>query len=81
MQGERGGYGVGIYSESHDDSAWAGGRGAAELENTGHGGRDADISNGLPGQERPVELPDGGITGPSGEKDGDAGTLPTPACP
>ena len=69
-----------IYGKSHDDSAWAGERGATELENPGHGGRVIDISNGLPGQGRPAELPGGGMPGPSDDDNGDAGTLPAPAC-
>ena len=71
----------GIYGESHDDPAWVGGIGATELENPGYGGRATDISNGLPGQGRPTELPGGGMPGTSGDEDGDAITLPAQACP
>ena len=46
-----------------------------------HGGRGADISNGLPGQGRPAELPGGGMTQPSGDEDVDAGALTALACP
>ena len=80
MQVVRGGYGARIYGKSHDDSAWVGNRGTMEFENLGHGGRALYISNGLPGQGRPAELPGGGMPGPSGNEDGDVGTLPTPAC-
>ena len=52
-----------------------------ELYNPSHQGRATDISNGLPGQGRPVELPGGGMPGPIGNKDGDAGTLPAPEFP
>ena len=45
------------------------------------GKRAADISNGLPGQGRPIELPSGGMPGPSGNEDSDAGTLLTLECP
>ena len=76
-----GGDGNRIYGDPHDDSEWAIGIGATELENLGHEGRAADISNILPSQGRPAELPGGGIPGPSGEKDGNADTLTTLACP
>ena len=46
-----------------------------ELENSGHRGRSTAILNGLPVQERPAELPGGEMPGPSGNEDGDAGTL------
>ena len=73
---------------------WASGRGATELENLGHRGRAADISNGLSGQGRHVELPGGGMPGTSGNKDDDAlyrhvlytvfileeGNIPHPRC-
>ena len=74
----RGGDGGGIPDESPDDSTWAGGIGATELDKPGHGARDMDISNGLPGQGRPAELPGGGMPGPNGDEDGDAGALPAP---
>ena len=60
LQGVWGGDGGGISGDSHDDSAWEGGRGATELENPGHGGQATDIPNGLPGQGRPTELSGGG---------------------
>ena len=77
----RGVDGGGIPGESPDDSAWAGDRGATELDNPGRRGRAMDISNGLPGQGRPAELLGGGMPGPSGDKYGDAGALPALACP
>ena len=58
-----GGDGGRIYGESHDDSAWVGGRGATELENPGHRGRFAYISNGLPGQGCPWSCPVEGFPG------------------
>ena len=76
-----GGDGGGICGESQDDSAWSISRGVTELENLVHGGRDAYLSNGLSVQGRPAETPGEGMTGPSSDKDGDAGSLPTPACP
>ena len=81
LRGLRVGDGGGICGRSQDDSAWASGRGATELENFGHGGRDADLLNGLSGQGRPAELPGGGMPRPSGNKDGDKGSIPIPACP
>ena len=81
LQGVRVGDDNGIYGKSHDDSAWVGGIGATELENPGYGGRATDISNGLPGQGRPTELPGGGMPGTSGGEDGDAITLTEQVCP
>ena len=49
-----------------------------ELENPGRGRLKTDISNDIPGQGRPVELPGGRMPGPSGNKDGDAGALLAP---
>ena len=46
-----------------------------ELENFGHVGRAADILHGLTGQGRPANLSSGGMTGPSGDEDGDAGQI------
>ena len=81
VQGVRGGDGGRIYGGAQYDSAWESGRGATELEYLGHGGRAAYISHGIPSKGRPAELPSGGMTRPSGDEDGDAGTFPTPACP
>ena len=81
VQGVWGGDGRGIYGKSYDDSAWAGGIGATELENPGHGGQATDISDVLSGQGRPTELPGEGMPGTSGDEDGDAGSLPTLECP
>ena len=52
-----------------------------ELENLGQGGRAADLSNGLPGQGRPEELPSGRMPRLGGDEDGDAGSLPIPEYP
>ena len=65
MQGLNGG---GICGGAQDDSAWASGRGATDLENLGHRGIAVDISHGLPGQGRPAEMPGGGLPRPSGNK-------------
>ena len=82
FQGVWGGDGGGIPGDPPDDSARTGSRGTMELENLGRGGRGMGISNGLPGQGRPAELPGGGMPGPSGDEDGDEGALFTaPACP
>ena len=40
-----------------------------------------DFKNEFPGEGSPTELPDGGLTGPSGDEDGNAGALPAPECP
>ena len=80
VKGVRGGDGGMIYGGTQDDSAWASGRGATELENLVHGGRAADILHGLPVQGRPAELPGGGTPGPSCDEDGDASLFPIPAC-
>ena len=80
LQGVRVDDGGGIPGESPNDSAWEGVRDATELENPVRGGRTTDISYGIPGKGRPVELPGGGMPGPIGDKDGDAGALPAPLC-
>ena len=81
MREVRGGDGGRICDGSKYDSAWGSGRDAAELENIGHGGRSAGLSDGISGQGRPADLPGGGMTGPSSDEDGDAGSLTIPACP
>ena len=81
VQGVRGGDGGGIFVGAKDDKEWASGRGDTDLENLVHGGRAVEISHGLPDQGRPVELPGGGMTSTSGNKDGDAGPFSAPACP
>ena len=81
VQGVQGGDDGGICGETHNDSAWESGRGATELEDIGHRGIAVGISNGLPGQGSPTELPGGGMPRPSGNEDGDGGALPALACP
>ena len=44
-------------------------------------GRAVDVSHGLPGQGRPVELPSGGMPSTSGDEDGDAGKFSALSCP
>ena len=78
LQVVQGGDGGGISGESPDELAWAGGRGATNLDNPGHRGRATDVSNGLPGQGRPVEMPGGGMPWPSGNKYRDAGACWSP---
>ena len=51
------------------------------MENPGYKGQATYILPGLPGQGRPAELTDGGMPGPSGDKDCNAGTLPAQSCP
>ena len=55
--------------------------GTTELDNPVRRERGTDISNGLPGQGSPAELPGGGMPGMSSDKEGDADALPAPACP
>ena len=81
MQGVQGDNGGGIPGESPDESKWEGDGGTTELRKPGCGGRAMDIPNVIPGEGRPAELPGGGMPGPSGDKDGDAGALPALACP
>ena len=38
-------------------------------------------TNDLPGDGRPTELPGGGMPGPSGDEDGNAGALTALSCP
>ena len=81
LQGVWGYEGGGIPGDSLDDSAWEVGRDAMDLKNPGREGRATDISNGIPGQGGPTELPGGGMPRPSGNADGDGGALPALACP
>ena len=46
-----------------------------------HGYRASDYQDDFPGEGRPAELPGGGMPGPSGDEDGNAGAIPAPACP
>ena len=66
---------------SQDEYTWASGRGATDLDNLGRRGRDVDLSNGLFCKGRPMEVPGGGMPGPSSNKDIDTGSLPIPSCP
>ena len=52
-----------------------------ELENIGHRGKAAYLPYDLTGQGRPMEMPGGGMTRTSGNKDVDASTFYAPACP
>ena len=54
VQGVQGGYGSVIIGGGKYDTAWASGRGDMELENFGHGGRVADIPDGLPDQGKSI---------------------------
>ena len=57
VRGLWGGDGNWIDGREHDDTTWASGRGDMDLDNIDNGGRTTDISHGLPGQVRPMELP------------------------
>ena len=81
VQGVRGGDGGGIIGSIHDDTALEIGRGNMDLENLGHRGRAADILHGLPCQGRSAELPSEEMPRTSSDKDGDASTFYSPACP
>ena len=81
VQGVRGGDVGGICGGSQYDSALASGRGAMELEKFVHRGRAADLLNGILGQGTPADLPSGGMSRTSGNKDGDAGPLPITVFP
>ena len=81
MQGVRIVDGGIIPDDSSDDSTQEGGGETAAMEKPGHGDRATDFPNDFPGEMRPVELPGGGMTGPSGVKDGNVGAIPAPARP
>ena len=69
-----------ILDESSDDSTWEGAGDTAAMENTDRGGRATDFPNVFYGKGRPAELPGGGMPGPSGDEDGNAGALPALEC-
>ena len=81
VQGVWGGYGGGICGGTPDDLAWESGRDAKDLETLVHGGRAAEISNRLSDQGRTADLPGGGMPGPSGNEDVNAGPFPIQAFP
>ena len=41
----------------------------------------SDLQDNLPDEGRPVELYSGGMTGQSGDEDGNVGAILAPACP
>ena len=49
------------------------------MEHPDRGGWASEFQDDLPGEGRPAELPGGGMPGPSGDEDGNAGALPAPA--
>ena len=73
--------GGGIHDESYDDSTWEGVGNTTAMEHPGRWSWALDFQDDLPGEGKPAELPGGGILGPSGDLDGNAGALPTPAYP
>ena len=81
MQGLRRVDGGGIPDETSDDSTLEGGGDTTEMDNPGRRGRATDFPNEIPGEGRPSETPGGGMPGPSGDEDGNAGALPAPSCP
>ena len=81
MQSVRIAVGGGIPDESYDDSTWEGGGNTMEMEHPGCGGWASDFQDDLPSKGRPAELPSGGMPGPSGEEDGNAGALLSTECP
>ena len=70
-----------IPGESSDESTWEGGGDTTAMENPSRGDRDTEFPNEFTGKGRPAELPSGGMPGPSGEEDGNAGAILAPACP
>ena len=81
MQGLQRVVGGGIPEDSSDESTWEGVEYTTVMEHPGRGGWALDFHNYFPGEGRPAELPGGGMPGPSGDEDGNAGALPAPACP
>ena len=81
MQGVQRVDGGGIHDKSSDDSTWEGGRDTVATEKPGCRGRATDFPNDFTGEGRPAELPGGGMTGPSADKDGNTGALTAPECP
>ena len=77
----REGCGGGIVGIPQDDTAWAGGRGTMELGSLGHRRQPADVSAGLPDQERAAELPSRGLPRMGRDEDGDADALLQLTCP
>ena len=73
--------GDGIPDEPYDDSTWEGGEYTTSMEQPGRRDWTSDFQNDLPGEGGPAELPSGGMPGPSGDKDGNAVSLPAPECP
>ena len=71
--------GGGVIGVTLGDTAWAGGRGAVELESFGHRKRAADVPDGLPDQGRAKELPSVGPPRPGRDEDDDADALCQPA--
>ena len=81
IQGVRSVDGGRITDESSDDSTWKGGGDTAAMENLSRRGRATEFPNDFTGKRRPAEMPGGGMPGPSGKEDGNAGALPAPECP
>ena len=67
--------------ESSDDSTWEGGGETATTDHTGRGEGAPELPDVLFGKGGTAEMPRGGVTRESGEKDGNTGALCAPACP
>ena len=70
-----------VDGRAHEDATWAGGGGDTELVSHTSWRVTADVPDGLPDRGRTRELTGRGLSGTSGNEDGDAGTFYSPACP
>ena len=53
----------------------------SSMEHPVRGDRASDLQDDLPGEGRTAEMSSDGVTGQSGDEDGNAGALCAPACP
>ena len=67
--------------KSSDDSTWEGGGATAKVDHTGLGKGAPGIPDVLSGKGGTADMPRGGVSGESGDEDGNAGALSAPACP
>ena len=81
MQGVRRVVGGGIPDDSSDDSTWEGGGETTAMDHPRRGGWATDFQNDFTSKGRPAELPVGGMPGPSGDEDSNAGALTALTCP
>ena len=66
--------------ELYDDSTWEGGGDTSAMEHPIHGQSASDLQDDIPGEGSTAELSRDRMPGHSGEYDGDAGALLSPAC-